>query len=216
MLTALRRKNIDSSSGRSSTAPRHKEGVAENGGDSVSVDSDQGVVRSDLVDSSFELAVTHARKTRSSELLSNRSASHARHVMLELFELAIEHNASISIVSGQLNAVCYGVELTSKLESAVSAGVKVEIIVTDLTPEQVRTHGFGRTVIGSPGCAAYVSVGSSDISDAPHFCVVHGHGFRFETDKDSAEAALSFGGPTIAKTLEGIFVMLKSKCQKVT
>jgi hypothetical protein len=215
VLTALRRKTMHKVSGRSSTAPRHKEGVAENEGDLVSVDSDPEVVRSDMVDRSFELAVTHARKTRASELLSNRSASHARHVMLELFDLAIELKANISIVSGRLNNVCYGTELTNKLASAIAAGVKVEVIVTELTPEQVRAHEFGIKLIGAPGCAAYVSAGIIDISDAPHFCVVHGHGFRFETDKDSAEAALSFGRPAIAKTLEEMFAMLKSRCNKV-
>ena len=154
----------------------------------------------------FENVVTQARKSKSSKVLTNRSISHARHVIREMLEFGLEHEETVNIVSGSLNDECYST-ISDIVPKFNDKEILIHVWVTDVPAENI-TNSFTNAIRESDTATLNDFPNTSKI--APHFVVVGEQAYRLETDHKSAKAILCFNDPSLAATLKRLVQTVSS------
>lgn len=164
-----------------------------------------------MADLTFERAVTSAREELSERILSNRSMSHARHVILEMYSLAIELRANVKMTSGSFNPICYDDEVVAKATKLLEVGGSIDGIV-DVRSRALLSNSKIAGLLANPlieGASLYYIDTASIADEFSHFTLVGDGAFRFEEDHELAKALLSFNQPDTVKSLLAEFEVYK-------
>lgn len=163
-------------------------------------------------DQTFENAVTQARISRSTNTLTNRSILHAKHVVKELLQLAIEEKADVYVSSGHLNSGCFTDDVLKLGDRLISRGQKITVVVEETDEKKLRRNAFASLVASQSEASLFKPRAETNTEYFSHFIVVDGKGFRFETDHQLAKAVLSFNQPDMAEDLKDEFQYYLSLC----
>ncbi|MGV6839306.1 MAG: hypothetical protein ACWA40_03845 [Planktomarina sp.] len=150
-------------------------------------------------DNAYETQVEQARKSKSADILENLAMGHAKVVVLNLFQYAVDHKVDVKIISGTLNEECYDAPVVQLAKKVLLNENRIDVLLTE-ADDDIHENAFAQLLNGNPNATL-----RSIQSDVPHFIVVGETAFRLEKDHDKVEAFLSFNHPETAKILSSRF-----------
>jgi len=167
---------------------------------------------SKMTDLTFERAVTVARETKSDRILSNRSLTHASHVVFELFNLAIDLRVDVKMSSGFFNPGCYNSSIVSKAKELMKLGCRIDGVAEKQYKDKIIHSEFATLLSKAENERASLRIiDPQDLAgNFLHFTLVGDTAYRFEQDHDLAKALLSFNRPETVSSLKEEFELYKS------
>jgi hypothetical protein len=180
----------------------------------------RSILRNDInmTDLTFERAVTDAREMSSDRILSNRSISHARHVILELFHLAIQTEADVLLCAGWFDPDCYDSSIVEKAKQLLDQGQSIHGIAENTKPEILADSPFAKMLADPKNTNSSLSVVDPKkiAGGFLHFTLAGDNAYRFEEDHKLATALLSFNRPTTVSILKDEFDFFKSSSTQLS
>ncbi|OGP24444.1 MAG: hypothetical protein A2X93_02215 [Deltaproteobacteria bacterium GWC2_56_8] len=144
---------------------------------------------------------------RSSRFIYNADIEHAKVAVEALFNVAIEDEKDVYIVSDTLRKDFYSdPRLVAKVKTLLNNQHNVEIIVLD--PEADLTKHVFAKVVRENEKYGKIFLGDQKHS-APHFTLVGDSAFRLETDHNQTKATICFNNKSIGSCLLAEFNRLK-------
>jgi hypothetical protein len=166
-------------------------------------------------EAAFVRSVRNAKAKNSNEVIENTSIIHARFVVLNLFELALEKKLPIKMISGRLNSVCFNYDVTKVLNQILDMGIEVQLLVTDLSLDEVKGNEICKSVSSSASGKLFHLNDRASAFKTPHFILVGDSAYRFETSKTTARGHVSFNKPSSVRVLSSAFSLILEKSVRV-
>jgi hypothetical protein len=160
----------------------------------------------------FERRIDEAARTRSQDVIRNRSLEHTHYTIELILEIALKERLDVRISTGRLRPSVYDSVVQALIEAVKKNGSIVEIIICDADAAEFKnTERYKR--FAGVGISIFFPKSRALGAKFSHFFTAGSEIYRFETSKIEQTGHVCFKCPSAVEMLNADFNEMRSKSE---